>query len=197
MTPFFAGTFDGTGGLKNFDNTRTFFSGHPYSVTTTTSGGESGESSSTVTQYYRYHGPKTVAWAINYLIENGKGRLLANPKVMVTNGKESVIDLTSDYIKTTDEEILTSGLGTSAAGVSRTYELGEDSGISVHLTPFISPDGYVTLNLSPNYATIKEQVMSPSSSGKGNIIAATLLQRRNLELSNICLLYTSPSPRDA
>lgn len=185
LTPFFAGTFDGTGGLKNFDNTRTFFSGHPYSVTTTTSGGESGESSSTVTQYYRYHGPKTVAWAINYLIENGKGRLLANPKVMVTNGKPSKIDLTSDYVKSTDEEIITTSSGVGSAGVSRTYEIGDDAGISVEMTPFISPDGYVTLNLKPHYATIKETLYSPSSTGQGTITAATLLQRRDLELSNI------------
>ena len=53
------------------------------------------------------------------------------------------------------------------------------------MIPFISPDGYVTLNLMPNYATIKEQIMAPSSTGQGQIIAATLLQRRNLELSNI------------
>ena len=110
--------------------------------------------------------------------------MLANPKVMVTNGKKSVINLTSDYIKTTDEEIITSGT-VGSAGVSRTYEIGEDNGISVEMVPFISPDGYVTLNLMPNYATIKEQVYSPSSSGQGTILAATLLQRRNLELSNI------------
>ena len=193
LTPFFSGRFDGNSGLTPYNNgtqsAPIFFTGGPFSTVTGSTSSVDGNGNTTntdvVTEYFRYHGKNTVAWTVNYLIKNGKGRLLANPKVMVTNGKESVIDLTSDYIKTTDEEILTSGLGTSAAGVSRTYELGEDSGISVHLTPFISPDGYVTLNLSPNYATIKEQVMSPSSSGKGNIIAATLLQRRNLELSNI------------
>jgi len=193
LTPFFSGRFDGNSGLTPYNNgsqsAPIFFTGGPFNTVTGSTSSVDGNGNTTtsdvVTEYFRYHGKNTVAWTVNYLIKNGKGRLLANPKVMVTNGKESVIDLTSDYIKTTDEEILTSGLGTSAAGVSRTYELGEDSGISVHLTPFISPDGYVTLNLSPNYATIKEQVMSPSSSGKGNIIAATLLQRRNLELSNI------------
>lgn len=183
LTPFFAGTFDGTSGIKNFDNTRTFFTGHPYSVTTTSSG-ESGDSATT-TNYYRYHGPKTVAWAVNYLISNGKGRLLANPKVMVTNGKLSKIDLTSDYVKSTDEEIITTSSGVGSAGVSRTYEIGDDAGISVEMTPFISPDGYVTLNLKPHYATIKEEKYSPSSTGQGTITAATLLQRRDLELSNI------------
>ena len=129
---------------------------------------------------------RLLAWSINYIIESGKGRILANPKVMVTNGKKSLINLTSDYIKSTDEEIMTSGLGTGVAGVSRTYEIGEDNGISVELTPFISPDGYVTMNLKPEYATIQPNgEIHTMGNGGGDIIAATLLQRRNLDLSNI------------
>ena len=72
------------------------------------------------------------------------------------------------------------------AGVTRTYEIGDDMGISIELTPFISPDGYVTLNLKPNYATMKEEVTSVSISNPDlPITAAVLLQRRNLELSNV------------
>lgn len=187
LTPFISTTFDGTKGLRPYSNGQNssaiYFAGGPFPIKTSTSS-DNGESQDVLTDYFRYHGKKTVAWTLNYLIENGKARMLANPKVMVTNGKKSTIDLTSDYIKTTEEEIMTAGtVGT--AGVSRTYEIGEDNGISVQMVPFISPDGYVTLNLIPNYATIKEQVMAPSSTGQGQIIAATLLQRRSLELSNI------------
>ena len=188
LTPFFSGKFDGDGGLKPFDNTQMFFMGSPYSVTTSSGSGsgDSGDSGSETVRYYRYHGKKTLAWSINYLIESGKGRILANPKVMVTNGKKSLINLTSDYIKSTDEEIMTSGLGTGVAGVSRTYEIAEDNGISVELTPFISPDGYVTMNLRPEYATIQPNgEIHTQGNGGGDIIAATLLQRRNLDLSNI------------
>lgn len=190
LTPFLSTQFNGDKGLAPMTSASggqhaTFFHGGsvPAFVSGTTTDGD-GNTSNNLTTYNRYHGTKTVAWTINYLIQNGKGRMLANPKVMVTNGKKSVINLTSDYIKTTDEELITAGT-VGSAGVSRTYEIGEDNGISVEMVPFISPDGYVTLNLMPNYATIKEQVMSPSSSGTGSIIAATLLQRRNLELSNI------------
>lgn len=187
LTPFISTTFDGDKGLRPYNNGQNssaiYFAGGPFPLKTTVTS-DSGESQDVITDYFRYHGKKTVAWTLNYLIENGKARMLANPKVMVTNGKKSTIDLTSDYVKTTEEEIMTSGtVGT--AGVSRTYEIGEDNGISVQMIPFISPDGYVTLNLMPNYATIKEQIMAPSSTGQGQIIAATLLQRRNLELSNI------------
>lgn len=194
LTPFLSTQFNGDRGMHPMTapdggQYGTFFHGGSVpafvSGSSTVTDGDGGSTSvPTTTTYSRYHGTSTVAWTINYLIKNGKGRMLANPKVMVTNGKKSVINLTSDYIKTTEEELITSGT-VGAAGVSRTYEIGEDNGISVEMVPFISPDGYVTLNLMPNYATIKEQVMSPSSSGNGNIIAATLLQRRNLELSNI------------
>lgn len=193
LTPFVSTIFDGDRGLRPYSNAANqssaiFFTGRPFQSYAPATEGSDGSSSSSQgaasTNYFRYHGKSTVSWAINYLIKNGKGRMLANPKVMVTNGKKSVINLTSDYVKTTEEEIMTSGtVGT--AGVSRTYEIGEDNGISVELVPFISPDGYVTMNLMPNYATIKEQIMAPSSTGQGQIIAATLLQRRNLELSNI------------
>lgn len=193
LTPFVSTMFDGDRGLRPYSNTQgqssaIFFTGRPFQSFAPATEGSDGSGSSSQgaasTNYFRYHGRSTVSWAMSYLIENGKGRMLANPKVMVTNGKKSVINLTSDYVKTTEEEIMTAAT-TSVAGVSRTYEIGEDNGISVELVPFISPDGYVTLNLMPNYATIKEQIMAPSSTGQGQIIAATLLQRRNLELSNI------------
>ena len=192
LTPFISTSFDGENGLRPYNNGQNssaiYFAGRPFPLVTgentTTDALGNQTTTNVVTDYFRYHGKKTVAWTLNYLIENGKGRLLANPKVMVTNGKKSVIDLTSDYIKSTDEEIMTAGT-TGSAGVSRTYEIGEDNGISVELVPFISPDGYVTLNLMPKYSTIKEQIWSPSQYGSTQYIAATLLQRRNLELSNI------------
>ena len=180
ITPFFSGTFGG-GGLKNADLNPIFITGGNYAVNKVDS-----EGSSTSTVYSRNHGKKTLAWTINYLIENGKGRMLANPKLIVTNGKKSVINLTSDYVKKVDEEVLTAGLGVGPAGVSREYEIGDDCGILVELTPFISPDGYVTMNLTPSYAQEKPGGQFESYSSAGNkVLAATLLQRRNLELSNV------------
>lgn len=181
-TPFFAGQFGGNG-IKTFDSNPMFFSGGPYNVYTIDS---ETEDKSQGVDYNRWHGKKTLTWAVNYLVSNGKGRLLANPKVMVTNGKKSVINLTSDYIKSTDEEILTAANGGTAAGYSRTYEIGEDCGIFVELTPFISPDGYVTMNLKPNYATIQPNgTLETLGNGGSKVIAAQLLQRRNIELSNL------------
>lgn len=130
----------------------------------------------------KFQGSTTLMYAIRYLIENRKGRVVANPRILITNGQESVIDLTSDYVKTVTSQIMTT-TGSGSSGVQRTYEIGDDNGIKVTITPFISPDGYVTLNIEPDYATIASSVYSDGEGGRD--LAATLLQRRNLTLKNV------------
>ena len=130
-----------------------------------------------------------ISWQMNYLIENRKARVLANPKILITNGQESVIDLTQDYVeKVTSEFLSSSGTGGSTLGaVQRTYTIGSDQGIKVSLTPFISPDGYVTMNIKPDYSTIADQVTTASEAGPDapKDLQATLLSRRNLDLKNV------------
>ena len=124
---------------------------------------------------------------MNYLIENRKARVLANPKILITNGQESLIDLTQDYVEKVTAEYLTStatgGAGTGTA--QKNYTIGEDLGIKVALTPFISPEGYVTLNIKPEYSTVAEQIYSQGEVMGVLDLAATLLSRRNLDLKNI------------
>ena len=140
-----------------------------------------------VEQPFMYYPSSTVfvSWTMNYLIENRKGRVLANPKIMITNGQESVIDLTEDYIEKVTSEYLTSSVtGTGTTGTAqRNYTISDDLGIKVTLTPFISPEGYVTMNIKPNYSTEAAKVYAPGSGGTE--LAATLLSRRDLDLKNV------------
>lgn len=128
----------------------------------------------------------TLQQTINYLISNKKGRLLANPKIVITNGKKSVIDLTQDYIETTTVQILNNNGGGSygSSSVQKTYNIGEDNGIKVEILPFISPDGYVSLTIKPDYASVYKEINDYYMS-EVPYIAATLLQRHNLDLTNI------------
>ena len=124
-----------------------------------------------------------LVYQLKYLIENNNGRVLTNPKIMVTNGKKAVIDMTSDYVKSVTSQIL-QGSDTVTSATQRTYDIGSDEGILIEIVPFISPDGYVSMNITPEFATIKSQVYSTNDLGQSEL-AATLLQRRDLELKNI------------
>ncbi len=143
---------------------------------------------------YTWHGPRnhtgydssrmSLQQTISYLITNSKARMLANPKIIVTNGKKTTIDLTQDYIKSTTVQILTSGAGEgSNASVQKTFETGDDNGIKIEVLPFISPDGYVSLDIKPDYSSELRPVMDTYSGVE--YTAATLLQRHNLDLKSL------------
>jgi type II secretory pathway component GspD/PulD (secretin) len=135
----------------------------------------------------KFTGSPVVSYDINYIVKNSKGRVLANPRIIITNGQASTVDLTSDYVKSVVSQVITStSTGTTSSGtIQRTYTIGSDEGIKVNIMPFISPDGYVTMNVKPEYATIKEPVYGLGADGKTKDLVATLLQRRNLDLKNV------------
>ena len=119
---------------------------------------------------------------ISYLLHNSKGRMLANPKIVLTNGQKSTIDLTSDYVETVDSQVITGAGQIGADAVQRTYNIANDNGIKIEIDPFISPDGYVSLSIKSDYASILDQIPSPIFPGS---IDATLLQRRSFDLKNV------------
>lgn len=129
------------------------------------------------------HSPHLV-YAVNYLVENKKGRVLANPRVLLTSGQASTIDLTSDYVSKVTTQYLDNGSSTGTAQVQRDYEVKDDNGIKVSITPFISPDGYVTLDIKPEYKTIASQLYTKGEAGEEEL-AVTLLQRRDLDLKGV------------
>ena len=170
---FFSGGFDGE--LTTNQWLPTFLKGDSYDILT--------DKQALSYTMYKYTGAPIITYAVNYLIKNGKGRILANPRILITNGETSIIDLSSDYIKTVKSEVLTSN--GEAGATQKTYEIGDDEGIIVEMVPFISPDGYVTLNIKPEYSTVKEKVTEYNSETDQNDLVATLLQRRNLDLKNV------------
>ncbi len=126
----------------------------------------------------KWRGSSFIATTVNWVIQNRNGRVLSTPKLMITNGQKSTINLTSDYVEkvTTEYTAATQGYGFYT---TRQYTIGKDDGINIELTPFISPDGYVSMNIVPKYATIKERV-----NYNGDLVA-TLLQRRDVDLKGI------------
>lgn len=137
--------------------------------------------------FYKVTGAPQVSWYINYVISNRKGRVVANPKIMITNGETSKIDVTSEYIDTVDADIQTgSSTGSdSIRSVEREYNKGDDLGLKFELVPFISPEGYISLNFTADYSTLKEQVYAALTGGGDKELVATLLNERNVELKNV------------
>lgn len=175
---FFSGTFDGTTATNPlYPN---FFGGaDSYSVV------DSSATDPTKVLYSlsKYTGPAYAAYTMNYLVKNGKGRVLANPRIMITNGRKATVSLQSDYVQTTKPTVSPTSVGATVTTFE--YTIGHDNGILVEITsPYISPDGYVTLSIHPNYKTIKEQIPGVGANNTP-IIAATLLTQRDLDLKNI------------
>ena len=173
-------------GQKDF-NSQWAYSGKHLNLSFTSSNGVNTDSPIV------WHGPSngsgahTLQQTIHYLITNGKARMLANPKIVITNGKKSTIDLTQDYIESTTVQFVSAnnGGGNNANNMyaQKTYEIGEDNGIKIEVTPFISPDGYVSLNIKPDYASVLDHVIDEL--GGVPYTAATLLQRHNIDLKNV------------
>ena len=179
-------------GSRTFNNQWSFTSKH-FSIASDTEGNTSVSPMHFLGPNYNTgytNSSPSLVYTISYLLKNGKARTVSNPKILVTNGQESTIDMTSDYVKTVTTQVLTGSGTTNTTPTQKQYEIGDDDGIKITVTPFISPDGYVYLNLNPDYAMIKDQITTlaqdEAAAAKGERdIQATLLQRRNLELKNV------------
>ncbi len=184
-TPFISLNFTPSDGLTTSSVSPFFIWGDTYPTKTTTEvTDKDGNTTKTeAVSYVTKSNNSALTYQLKYLVENGNGRVLTNPKIMVTNGKKATIDMTSDYVKSVTSQIL-QGSDTVTSATQRTYDIGSDEGLLIEIVPFISPDGYVSMNISPEFATIKSQVFSTSETGQQEL-AATLLQRRDLELKNI------------
>ncbi len=184
-TPFISLGFSPSGGLSTSSVSPFFIWGNKYpikEIKEETDKDGNVTTTETTTQVTKTNN-SALTYQLKYLVENGNGRVLTNPKIMVTNGKKATIDMTSDYVKSVTSQIL-QGSDTVTSATQKTYDIGSDEGLLIEIVPFISPDGYVSMNISPEFATVKSQVYSTNELGEQEL-AATLLQRRDLELKNI------------
>ena len=134
---------------------------------------------------YRMPSSMSLVYNFSYLLSNAKGRTVANPRVLVTNGQESSIDITSSYVESVTTEMTASGSGSF---VTRTYNIADDAGVKITVTPFISPDGYVTMDISPEYTVVGEQMTETTYDAAGHANTyptATLTNTRSFELKSI------------
>jgi type II secretory pathway component GspD/PulD (secretin) len=102
-----------------------------------------------------------------------KGKVLANPTIVALDGKTSTIDIT-DQIASVQQVITTTTTGNIITNSITT----QDAGISLSVTPNITNDGSIILNLIP-------EVAQPSRTISAGATSTTLISKRNMNLSGV------------
>jgi type II secretory pathway component GspD/PulD (secretin) len=124
--------------------------------------------------YFNKTYPKTLLNALRFLISQSKGRVLANPRLIAKNNVESKINITDDFVTKTTTTIQTTTTGTVSTTNFETTPLG----IVITFKPTITPDGYVYLDLKPDYS-----VAGPTVTGNNSTF--TLKSDRSLDLKGV------------
>jgi len=89
---------------------------------------------------------------INALVNNTDTKILARPQVMAMNNETAKIELSGKEIAR--QVTTTAAVGSSGATTGVTYE-EKDTGVILEVTPQISKDGYVTMNLKPSVTELE------------------------------------------
>ena len=125
-------------------------------------------------QTHSINNPRLVS-TINMLIEEQKGRVIANPRIIAANNSKSEVNISSDNISKT-----TTTVDADTNQTTVDYTISADEGINFSIIPKISPNGYVTLTLEPTFNSIKQQIRNAD-----NEIIATLLNKRELKTKSV------------
>jgi len=90
--------------------------------------------------------------AISALINNTDTKVLARPQVMAMNNETARIELSSQEKAAIIS--VTSSVGGEAATTGNTYD-EKDTGVILEVTPQISKDGYIIMNLKPSVTELE------------------------------------------
>jgi type IV pilus assembly protein PilQ len=88
---------------------------------------------------------------ISALLNNTDTKILARPQVMAMNNETAIIELSS---KEKASKILQSTTSNTVVTTGNTYE-EKDTGVILEVTPQISKDGYITMNLKPSVTELE------------------------------------------
>ena len=166
--------------ISSTESTTTSMSSNASSTSATssdTSSSNAGVTTTTTTAGDAYMGLRT---RITIAMQQGKGRVLSNPKLIVKNNVESTLDITQEYVSNITTQIAT---GSIQAVGGQTVET-DDYGIKISIKPTITPDGYIYMDLKPSYSVPNNSFQVDSSDSKKKM---QLLAERNLDLKGIRL----------
>jgi len=87
--------------------------------------------------------------ALDLVIHNGNGRVIANPRVATLNGKPASILVGQRIPYETSQTVFAGGGAAPTVSVQR-----EEVGIKLEITPLINADGYITTTITPEVSSI-------------------------------------------
>ena len=95
----------------------------------------------------------SVTASISALLNNTDTKILARPQVMAMNNETARIELSSKEKAAVINTISSVGTG-SGTSTGNTYD-EKDTGVILEVTPQISKDGYITMNLKPSVTELE------------------------------------------
>lgn len=98
---------------------------------------------------------------LEFLQEFGDSKVLSSPKIMAINNQTALLKVVKNLVYFTVEVNTTTGDQTSQT----TYETEVNTvpvGFTMSVTPFVSDDGEVTLNIRPTISRLVEYVVDPN-----------------------------------
>lgn len=123
--------------------------------------------------------------SISSLLATTKGKLLANPKMIVASNTEAKFNVTE---KEGGSVSVTATPGTNNNNPVLTYSIGAavDTGINVTLKPLIKPNGQILLTISPSYITTKPEKLA-GNAATNTQVSQTLTAQRDFTLTDVIL----------
>ncbi len=87
--------------------------------------------------------------ALDLVLREGNGRVLANPKIATLNGKEATMLIGQRIPYVVTGTTFAGGAGAQTQTIQK-----EEVGIKLRITPLINADGYITTEITPEVSTV-------------------------------------------
>ena len=163
-----------------------FTSGSEYSVTKP---GLTTNVGSAVTPYvikYRDINPINLLSTVELLRAFGTVKVLSSPKLTVLNNQTATLKVSEDFVYfNVKQDVVPGNTNTNATVTTTTTPQSVSIGFFMSLTPQISDNGTVTLNVRPSISSIAELKQDPNPSLAANNIKNLVPQIRMREIASI------------
>ncbi|MCB1941264.1 MAG: pilus (MSHA type) biogenesis protein MshL, partial [Candidatus Accumulibacter sp.] len=144
---------------------------------------------SAVTPYiikYRDINPVNLLATVDLLRAFGTVKVLSSPKLAVLNNQTATLKVSEDFVYfNVKQDVVPGNTNTNATVTTTTTPQSVSIGFFMSLTPQISDDGTVTLNVRPSISSIAELKQDPNPSLAANNIKNLVPQIRMREIESM------------